>query len=169
MDDNHKAQLLILIIGALMGGGIFVVNSSYLWSVTLSKEKLDISEGISIDISALNQNLLNIDQSFLENSNNDKYIFLRLTPIYPDNGLYFSYQRDISKLDRKVANDTFVFYHHLLAAELYRNDIYVIQNGKSTSDLTTTEFKQQQLLTQNIAYEINESVKLLPVLKQELG
>jgi hypothetical protein len=83
-------------------------------------------------------------------------------PLYPDNGLYFVYQRDISKMDRKIAQDTFNFYNHLLLAERDRNNIFEIQRRGICGN------SPQQILTQHAAREVNMSVSLLPALKQEL-
>jgi hypothetical protein len=124
--------------------------------------------GISLDIGSLDEYLLSTDRGFLANAGG-QYIFVQATPLYPDNGLFFSYQWDIPKLDRKVAKDTFSFYNHLLSAERDRALIFEIQRQGDLRELTSSELRQQQILTQHAAHELNTSVSLLPVLKQELG
>jgi len=83
--------------------------------------------------------------------------------------LFFVYQRDIPKIDRKIANDTFVFYAHILSAERYRGQIYEIQRYGDTRIITNAELKRQQVLTQKVAQEVNLSVGMLHGLKQELN
>jgi hypothetical protein len=167
VDDTTKTQILILIVGVLIGGGLYLTNSLYLWNTSVDKDKTEIATGLSLDIESLEEYLLTTDQGFLANAG-ERYIFVQATPLYPDNGLYFSYQRDIPKMDRKVAKDTFTFYNHLLAAERDRALIFEIQRQGDLRELTSAELKRQQILTRHAANELNASVSLLPVLKQEL-
>ena len=168
MDKNTRDQILILTLGVLIGASGYLANSLFLWNASVNKEKSDIAEGLYLDVSSLEDSLVAADQEFLANPG-DKYIFVQSTPLYSENGLYFAYQRDIPKLDRKVAQDTFTFYNHLLSAERDRNNIYEIQREGDLRDLTTAERRRQQILTQNVAHEVNISVSLLPPLEQELG
>jgi hypothetical protein len=168
MDETTKSQIVILILGVLIGGGIYLTNSLFLWNASVEKERSDVSEGIFIDVSSMEDYLKETDREFLAN-NADTYIFVLGTPLYPDNGLYFAYQRDIATMDRKIAQDTFSFYGHLLSAERDRSNIYEIQRRGDLRDLTTMEKKRQQILTRNVAYELNMSVSQLSALKQELG
>jgi len=165
---KNRAQILILLLGVLIGASGYLANSLYLWNTSVSKDKSEISEGLYFDVSSLEDYLLATDQEFLANPG-DKYIFVQGTPLYPDNGLYFSYQRDIPRMDRKIGQDTFTFYNHLLAAERDRNNIYEIQRRGDVRELTKVELRRQQILTQNVAREVNISVSLLLPLKQELA
>jgi hypothetical protein len=167
MDENTKAQIMILIIGVLIGGGLYLTNSLLLWNMSVNKEKSDIAVGLNLDVSSLEDYLVAADREFLANPS-DKYIFVQGTPLYPDNGLYFAYQRDIPKMDRKVTVDTFTFYNHLLSAERDRNLIFEIQRLGDLRDLTSAERRRQQILTRDSARELNASVSLLPALKREL-
>jgi len=168
MDENTKAQIVILIIGVLIGGGLYLTNSLLLWNMSVNKEKSDIAVGLNLDISSLEDYLVAADREFLANPG-DKYIFVQATPLYPDNGLYFAYQRDIPKMDRKVTVDTFTFYNHVLSAERDRNLIFEIQRLGDMRELTAAERRRQQILTQDAAREVNMSVSLLQNLKQELA
>jgi hypothetical protein len=168
MDENTKAQIMILIIGVLIGGGLYLTNSLLLWNMSVNKEKSDIAVGLNLDVSSLEDYLVAADREFLANPS-DKYIFVQGTPLYPDNGLYFAYQRDIPKMDRKVTVDTFTFYNHVLSAERDRNLIFEIQRLGDLRELTSAERRRQQILTQDAAREVNMSVSLLQNLKQELA
>jgi len=165
---KNRAQILILILGVLIGASGYLANSLYLWNTTINKDKSEIAEGLFFDISSLEDYLILTDREFLANPD-EKYIFVQGTPLYPDNGLYFSYQRDIPRMDRKTGQDTFTFYNHLLAAERDRNNIYEIQRRSDVRELTKVELRRQQLLTHNVAREVNTSVNLLLPLKQELA
>jgi len=167
MDENTKTQIIVLVIGILIGAGMALSNSLFLWNTTVSKDRGDIAEGLYLDVSSIGGDLVTTDREFLANPG-DKYIFVEATPLYPDNGLYFSYQRDIPKLDRKIAEDTFTFYNHLLVAEKDRSLIFDIQRIGDARDLTSAEMRRQQILTRDAAQEVNISVSLLPALKQEL-
>ena len=168
MEENTKAQIMILIIGVLIGGGLYLTNSLLLWNMSVNKEKSDIAVGLNLDVSSLEDYLVAADREFLANPS-DKYIFVQATPLYPDNGLYFACQRDIPKMDRKVTVDTFTFYNHVLSAERDRNLIFEIQRLGDMRELTSAERRRQQILIQDAAREVNMSVSLLQNLKQELA
>ena len=167
MNENTKAQIFILMLGVLIGASGYLANSLFLWNTSVNKDKSDIAEGLYLDISSIEDYLVAADREFLANPD-DEYIFVQATPLYPENGLYFAYQRDISRLDRKIAQDTFTFYNHLLSAERDRNLIFEIQRMGDLRELTAAERRRQQILTQSAAREVNMSVSLLPSLKQEL-
>ncbi len=167
MNKETRTQILILILGVLIGASGYLINSLYLWNASVNKDKADIAEGLYLDISWLEEYLNITNQEFLDNPDG-KYIFVHVTPLYPDNGLYFTYQRDIFKLDRNIAKDTFTFYSHLLSAERDRSLIFEIQRIGDARDITTSEKSRQQALTRNVARELNATVHLLPALKQEL-
>ena len=167
MNENTKAQIFILMLGVLIGASGYLANSLFLWNTSVNEDKSDIAEGLYLDISSIEDYLVAADREFLANPD-DQYIFVQATPLYPENGLYFAYQRDISRLDRKIAQDTFTFYNHLLSAERDRNLIFEIQRMGDLRELTAAERRRQQILTQSAAREVNMSVSLLPSLKQEL-
>jgi hypothetical protein len=167
MNENTKAQIFILMLGVLIGASGYLANSLFLWNTSVNKDKSDIAEGLYLDISSIEDYLVAADREFLANPD-DQYIFVQATPLYPENGLYFAYQRDISRLDRKIAQDTFTFYNHLLSAERDRNLIFEIQRMGDLRELTAAERRRQQILTQSAAREVNMSVSLLPALKREL-
>lgn len=167
MDNSTKTQILILVLGVLIGASGYLINSLYLWNTSVNKDKADIAEGLYLDVSWLEDYLLTTNQEFIDNPD-DKYIFVHVTPLYPDNGLYFAYQKDIFKMDRNIAKDTFTFYNHLLSAERDRSLIFEIQRAGDIRDITTAERSRQQVLTRNVAKEMNETMNLLPALKQEL-
>ncbi|PKL60456.1 MAG: hypothetical protein CVV33_02565 [Methanomicrobiales archaeon HGW-Methanomicrobiales-4] len=167
MDTNIKIQILILVLGVLIGASGYLINSFILWNTSVNKDKADIAEGLYLDVSWLEDYLIATNQELLNNPDG-KYIFVHVTPLYPDNGLYFAYQRDIFKMDRNIAKDTFAFYNHLLSAERDRSLIYEIQRIGDMRDITTAERIRQQALTRNVACEVNETVNLLPALKREL-
>ncbi|MFH0967085.1 MAG: hypothetical protein V1862_05330 [Methanobacteriota archaeon] len=167
MDISTRTQILILVLGVLIGASGYLINSLFLWNTSVNKDKSDIAEGLYLDISWLEDYLISTNQEFLANPD-EKYIFVHVTPLYPDNGLYFAYQRDIFKMDRDLAKDTFTFYNHLLSAERDRSLIFEIQRIGDVRDITTAELSRQQALSRNVAREINITMNLLPGLKKEL-
>ncbi|MEI7857439.1 MAG: hypothetical protein WCH85_08050 [Methanomicrobiales archaeon] len=167
MDAKIKTQILILLLGVLIGASGYLANSLILWNASVNKERSDIANGVYLDVSSLENYIVSTDREFLSNPHGN-YIFVQATPLYPDNGLYFAYQRDIPRMDRKIAQDTFTFYNHLLSAERDRNLIFEIQLLGDTRDFTSSERKRQLILTQNVAREVNASVSMLSNLKLDL-
>jgi hypothetical protein len=169
MDQQTKIQIYVLILGVMIGASGYLANSLFLWNTSLNKEKSDIAEGLYLDVSSLEKSLVTADTEFETPGDTcDDFVFVQSNPLYPNNGLYYSYQRDIPKMSRKIARDTFEFYDHLLSAERDRNLIYEIERQGDIRNLTPAERRRQQILTQNVAREVNISVSLLPALKQEL-
>lgn len=168
MEETTKIQLFILIAGILIGSGLYLSNSMFLWNTSVNKEKSDIAIGLYFDISSIEDSLIATDREFLANPG-DKFIFVQASPLYPDNGLYFAYQRDIPLMDRKIAQDSFTFYNHLLSAERDRTLIFEIQRMGDIRELTSAERRRQQILTLHAADEVNMSVSRLTSLKQELN
>lgn len=168
MDKTTKTQVAILLLGVLIGASGYLANSLYLWNTSLSKDRSDVAMGIYLDVSSAEDYLVSLDRDFLANMD-EKYVFVQATPLYPDNGMYFASQRDITKLDRNLARDTFTFYNHLLSAERDRALIYEIQRGGDMRELTAAELRRQQLLTRHAARQLNLSVSMLPALKQDLN
>jgi hypothetical protein len=167
MDEQIKTQIIILVLGIIIGASGYLANSLILWNTSVDKDRSDIAEGLYLDVSSVEDYLVAADQDFITNPG-ETNIFVQATPLYPDNGLYYAYQRDIPKMDRKIAQDTFIFYNHLLSAERDRNLIFEIQRQGDLRELTTAEKRRQQIYTQNVAREVNLSVNLLPALKKEL-
>jgi hypothetical protein len=169
MEHQTKIQIFVLLIGVLIGAGGYLANSLILWNNSLSKEKSDIAEGLYLDVSGIQDSLLLADYEFQHHYDDcDADIFVESTPLYPANGLYYAYQRDIPKLDRKLARDTFAFYDHLLQAERDRALIYEINRQGDVRNLTASELRREEILVQNVAREVNISVSLLPSLKEDL-
>ncbi|MEN6318720.1 MAG: hypothetical protein ABFD82_08205 [Syntrophaceae bacterium] len=167
MDAKIKTQIIILMLGVLIGASGYLANSLILYNTSMNKDRSEIAEGLFLDVSSIENYLVDADKGFLANPDS-KYIYVQATPLYPDNGLYYSYQRDIPKMDRKIANDTFTFYNHLLSAERDRDLIFEIQRLGDVRELTSSEKRRQQILTQDAAFEVNMTVSLLPPLKKEL-
>jgi len=165
---KNRDQILILVLGVLIGASGYLANSLYLWNTSVNKDKSEIAEGLFFDVSSIEGYLISTDQEFLANPS-EKYIFVQGTPLYPDNGLYFTYQRDIPRMDRTIGQNTFTFYNHLLAAERDRNNIYEIQRRGDVRELTKAELRRQQILTRNVAREVNTSVTLLLPLRKDLA
>ncbi len=168
MEDKTKTEIIILTLGILIGAGLYLSNSVFLTYMSANKEKSDTAEGLYLDVLSIEDYLLDADREFLANPD-DKYIFVQGTPLYPDNGLYFAYQRDIPRMDRTIAQDTLTFYNHLMTAERGRNMIFEIQRQGDLQELTSAERRRQQILTRSVAHEVNMSVSLIPALKQELN
>jgi hypothetical protein len=169
MDEKTRNQIIILVLGVIIGATGSLANSLILWNASMMKERSDIAEGLYLDVAALQEPLLIADQEFEGPGDGCDYdIFVEANPLYPDNGFYYAIQKDIPKLDRRISTDTFVFYQHLLAAERDRKLMFEIQRQGDFRNLTSGEIRRQQILSENIAREVNWSVRLLPSLKQEL-
>ena len=46
MDENTRTQIIILIVGIIIGGGLYLSNSLFLYGTSVNKDKSEVSEGL---------------------------------------------------------------------------------------------------------------------------
>jgi hypothetical protein len=100
----------VVLSGLLNGipGTCLPVQSSLASGPTLNRDRTDVTGSLYLDVSSLRDNLVATDQEFLAKPGDNLY----LRPDYlmfSAKGLYFADMQDIPTMNRKSAQDTFIF------------------------------------------------------------
>jgi hypothetical protein len=61
MEDKIKSEIIILILGVLIGASGYLANSLFLWNTSVNKDRSDIAEGLYLDVSSLEDYLITTD------------------------------------------------------------------------------------------------------------
>ena len=64
---KNRTQILILLLGVLIGASGYLANSLYLWNTSVNKDKSEIAEGLFFDVSSSRITSFSTDQEFLAN------------------------------------------------------------------------------------------------------
>ena len=62
VNSDTRNQMIILLIGVLIGAAGYLANSLYLWHASIDKERSDIAEGLYLDVASLEDPLVVADQ-----------------------------------------------------------------------------------------------------------
>ncbi|MCX6700347.1 MAG: hypothetical protein NTV68_10560 [Methanomicrobiales archaeon] len=168
MDDKQKREILMILLGACIAGGASLSNSFILYNTQQTNEKSNIAQGLYYETGSLKNDLEPLDYSFTNNRSENE-VFIQETPLYPETGMFFSFQKDIFQFDDKTSNDLYIFYNSLLTAENDRKLIFEIERRSDSRLLTPSEIYRQQVLTRNLKKAVNDSVMVMPDLKNELS
>lgn len=138
------------IVGAVVGAIITSLFAFALWYCGVyyqeTKEKHEIAQALCSDISSINDSLVlnanfyraqgtrelvNLPEEYL-----DLIIVPDLQPIYPQDGLYYLYKKDITKFDRELSESIFAFYNDLIGAENDRIHLIALKESGKTDNNT---------------------------------
>lgn len=111
------AIVAIIVSVLIMFGGAFLAVS-----VQNNDKKETTAKLVYDDIDRMGWTLNNLNQMMVDNPNATPVIF---TPIYPENGVYYSSRSDIALFDQNVARNISIFYTDLHYAENYRQAIII--------------------------------------------
>lgn len=126
--------------GAFLGAYIGGQKAIELYQIQQKNEQYDIARALYIDISRVEDNLIgykNISKTHEKNFSDPNWNLHSVTPIYPRYGLFYVYQKDISKLDDKTAIDLYNFYDGMIQHEDRREFIKAVAE-KLTSNETSS-------------------------------
>jgi hypothetical protein len=134
---------LIGVVAALIGS----YSSWYLQQQTLDKqqtEELDnIASALYIDVSIVEERLKKaltiqsqINKSQLGISESSLAIDL---PYYPKNGLYYVFDKDISRFDKETSRDLYAFYNNIIELENRREFTKMIQEKSSRNETVSSD------------------------------
>lgn len=82
-------------------------------------------------------------------------------PIYNDHGMYYVYETDISKFDKDLSYDLYLFYNNLTIAESYRQYIQNYLDSHPNGKLNGQYFDAYMDMRIRIIYAANMAKKIL--------
>ncbi len=147
---NEKIMLLIL--GAVIGGIIGFTSSYFMWKVQIKYNKRNIAQGFYLEISSL-EKMIELFANAFDTPGPGTGMVKIDQPFYSD-GLFFTFRKEISGFNRDLSKSLFEFYTYLLTAEKDRR----IPNSNDFFKQANDEMKSS----------IKKAYNLLPKLKELL-
>jgi hypothetical protein len=153
-------DVVLVLFGAVVGAVIAFILSTigtyWLWQEQVSLEQHNIASALYYDVQKINQSF-NRTMVFKEKTDNEARIdhpnaiihFVQNTPYYSSDGLYYAFQHDISKFDKSLSQDIYLFYEYVNDIETRREYLSEMM-GKYPSFLNYTKMEQYQF---NDSYE----------------
>ncbi len=144
-------NIIILILGAVIGGIIGFISSYTMWKIQIKQNKKNIAQGFYTEISSLEKKIELYAKAF-SNPGPGAGLVKIDQPFYAD-GLFHACRKEVFVLNKDLAKIIFEFYTHLLTAERDRK----IDKSDLFFKLANEEMKKSIIA----AYD------LLPNLKKE--
>jgi hypothetical protein len=166
--------------GIVLGVILTTTANWYTWQAQQDLEQKNVAQALYFDISRISDrfnstfDMTNSAFGDLYRQNKHFYfteiIFNEPEPYYKDNGLYFTYLKEISRFDSNLSADLNVYYQNVMDIEFKRqyitNCITKYQNGEN---LTQDETKYVVIYYISIYAEIIESNKRADIIKKDLN
>jgi hypothetical protein len=114
--------IIATVLAAGLGAAWGTSGSFDLWQKQNSYEKQNVAQALSIEITSMKDKI-----DFYANGYKSDLIERKVTPspilqpFYSNNGIYFSFQKEIATFNPKLSSSLFIFYNDLIQAEYYRN------------------------------------------------
>jgi hypothetical protein len=134
---------LPVVMGALVGGICTFLGSYYLSRRTAKSELRNLSKALDIDISNFDiyispyYGFYHLNSFPVENS-----LVIPPDPFYDtENGLYFSFNHDISRFDYDLSAELYQFYNEIFMLERDRRFVYSFWNSPDNNLKIQSEMK----------------------------
>jgi hypothetical protein len=121
---------IIAIIMAIVAAGVGAYLGVYIQN---ESKKQTTAKLIYDDIDRMNWSL-NMMSNLI--ANESQYLPVIISPVYQDNGIYYSSRSDVALLDDNLARNISIFYADMQYAEIYRQIIYAEVKGNTTFKIT---------------------------------
>jgi hypothetical protein len=169
---DYKAEIALLLIGAILSAIISVSIFSYQVSQTQKAEQKSLATGYLLEIDNIGPPLAKF---IAANASMDAAHFVPIHSMdnfYPPYGLYYSNRADISKFDTQTSSSLYRFYYHLLRADDQRKlfndfDTTGSVNASNPGDAVSREEIHTGIYL-NMMADLNQSVSEIPELKAQL-
>ena len=109
------------VIFVIIGGIIGFASSYFMWKVQTRYEQENVARALYLELSSLEEQLKAFTGAFMNpppGSNRDTPAIIN-QPFYNE-GLFFSFRKEISSFNEELSNSLFQFYMLLLRAEEFR-------------------------------------------------
>ncbi|HDR74096.1 MAG TPA: hypothetical protein ENN85_09360 [Methanoculleus sp.] len=153
-------------------GALLTLGSSYVfWCAQMDADRKHIAYALYNEIDTLEETIVPL-ASAMNNSSGQGIEGDRIPQvIYSANGAYYDYRKEVSSLDKDLAQNVSRFYNTLIAAENDRQvimDIYIRVNDNTPADTREELAEASVEISQRLKGSLASSADLLPSLKGEL-
>ncbi|VVB63867.1 Uncharacterised protein [uncultured archaeon] len=167
-------------LGALIGGICTFAGSYYVWDQQQKaleqqqiEEQNNIARALYIDISGIEEKLILSMMSVPENKSKfDDLSFVGYSDIqlYNDNGLYYTFDKDIARFDNATSKDLYNFYDEIIDLESKREYMNTYWDRVNHNEYTLPyELYLAHTYTKDLFTERTpEDIAIAEKLKQEL-
>lgn len=170
--------IIATMIAAFLGAA-YGAEKAYGYDLQKSEiQEKNIAQALYIDIKSLDSTLKVADEQLKNSNEKDRSYGYHI--FYPENGIYYSYQTEISSLDYPIAKNITRFYSSLTMAERERQEIAVLMDDLSHTPENNPNNTGRVNLLQNIKLdtvnflsgqmrsELREAIELQPIIKKQL-
>ena len=116
-------EIFLLIVGALLGGGISLASAWWMWKTQIENENSNLAHGIYKDLDKTKTNL-----HLIVEANKHPQNIPNKSPLIPNQSFYPIYSlsptvEDISRFDPALSKELFNYYYDLADAEKIRLEL----------------------------------------------
>ncbi|MHC1686835.1 MAG: hypothetical protein AB9879_03885 [Methanothrix sp.] len=191
-EETHQWKITsFTVVGALIAaliGGFFSLLATYIvldqQQNALNEQQIieqrNIAQALYYDISRTENGTIEFLEGLGSKNSNETVInvtdlvssgviFDIKTPIYKDNGLYFVFQKDISKFDSNLSANIYIYYSKLLSAEHGRQYTHeIVSKDPTGQNLTSLEIADSRIYSTKMLFDLIDSITLAEYSKTEL-
>ena len=114
-------KVLLLIIGAVIGGGIGFASSYFMWKVQIKFNKRNIAQGFFLEISSLEETIALFAENF--DTPDPRTEVPKIDQSFYRDGLFFTFRKEVFGFNRNLSKKLLEFYICLLTADESRRQI----------------------------------------------
>jgi hypothetical protein len=152
--EFRRTMIFSVLIPAIVGVISFLILAQY----SALQDERNAAQAISLELSQWEQPYNEFMNQFNQSSGGSVF-----EPIYPGNGAYYLYSKEIYKFKPRLENNLSYCYINLQKAETDRQEFFVLYTNKALDPATNL------LLSNGIAKDIGNCLKVLPDVKEQLN
>jgi len=150
------------LLGVIIGG--WQANDTY--QQQQKDELKNIAQALYYDVSGI-EDIFNY--SLNHSASKPNYIHVLDFQYYDNNGLYYVFDKDISRFDTETSNDLYDFYSFVISVESAQEDLLAItQKRLNEGNVTDYEFIQANDIMRTLHAAIPDGIKRANKVKKEL-
>jgi len=174
--EKSNTQWKIAIVSVVLGASFGGVSTYLLSQNQQATEQQNIAQALFLDVSIIEDHFnstledLNLNLNNMNSSEKSlDMIWVDPRPYYSNNGLYFGFQKDISKFDTNLSADLYSYYLSIMNIEYKRQYIYnCVTKMNNGQNLSNTEETYMRMYSRTIIIEIIYSIPEADKIKKEI-
>lgn len=166
MDGITVWNSLIQIASVIIGAIIAFFSSKFLWKQQEDTKLRNLAHALYLEITQKEHYLTSFALMARSNLNADNYPIIP-QELYPKDGLYFVFQREIASFDENLSYPLYRFYSNVLEAENERK-LILEQTEKINMGTIDNRFDIRKGSFQRMSHSMDEAAILIPDILKKL-